>query len=221
MSTQQVRIVLQPCHFLRYKCIVIYSPTLIFIFSRFFCTDMTSSSTALHNNGAPCGVESKSTGETMNSSADDRKNTNWPNVLFYIYLHLSALYAIILIFREAHWFTIGFAFLICLIAPYGVTVGAHRLWAHSSYKASLPLRLLLCFLHTLNAQGSVYDWVLEHRLHHKLRGTPQDPYNPKRGFLFAHINNRFKKRTEEREQLEKEIDMNDLEQDSIVMFQKQ
>lgn len=34
-----------------------------------------------------------------------KKDTDWINVLFYIYLHLAALYGIGLIFREAHWAT--------------------------------------------------------------------------------------------------------------------
>jgi hypothetical protein len=62
-------------------------------------------------NGAPACLDQKqkqentSTATTTGPVIDDRQNTNWPNVLLYIYLHLSALYGIILIFREAHWAT--------------------------------------------------------------------------------------------------------------------
>lgn len=34
----------------------------------------------------------------------------------------------------------------------GVTMGAHRLWSHRSYKAKLPLRVFLLWLHTLAGQ---------------------------------------------------------------------
>ena len=37
----------------------------------------------------------------------------------------------------------------------GVTAGAHRLFAHRTYKAKLPLRALLVFLNTIAAQVSV------------------------------------------------------------------
>uniref|UniRef100_A0A1B6C828 Fatty acid desaturase domain-containing protein n=1 Tax=Clastoptera arizonana TaxID=38151 RepID=A0A1B6C828_9HEMI len=67
--------------------------------------------------------------------------------------------------------------------------------------------------------GTIYDWVLKHRLHHKYHGTDNDPYNYKRGFQFAQIvchcisNPSYKKN-------EAEIDMSDIEKDLIVMFQK-
>lgn len=34
----------------------------------------------------------------------------------------------------------------------GITAGAHRLWSHKSYTASLPLRILLIFLFTIAGQ---------------------------------------------------------------------
>ncbi len=34
----------------------------------------------------------------------------------------------------------------------GITAGAHRLWAHRTYKAKLPLRILLGFFQTLAVQ---------------------------------------------------------------------
>lgn len=37
-------------------------------------------------------------------------------------------------------------------AALGVTAGAHRLWAHRTYKAKLPLRIFLAFCQTLAGQ---------------------------------------------------------------------
>lgn len=31
----------------------------------------------------------------------------------------------------------------------GITAGAHRLWAHRSYKAKLPLRIILMIFNTI------------------------------------------------------------------------
>lgn len=74
--------------------------------------------------------------------------------------------------------------------------------------------------HTLNMAGSIYDWVLDHRIHHKYLGTEKDPYNHKRGFFFAHIGHTMQTKPYDRAELAKEIDMSDIEADPIVMFQK-
>ena len=39
-----------------------------------------------------------------------------------------------------------------IISGLGITGGAHRLWAHRSYKAKWPLRVLLCFFNTIAFQ---------------------------------------------------------------------
>jgi fatty-acid desaturase len=36
----------------------------------------------------------------------------------------------------------------------GITAGAHRLWSHKSYKAKLPLRIILTFMQTVSFQVS-------------------------------------------------------------------
>jgi len=66
----------------------------------------------------------------------------------------------------------------------------------------------------------LYDWVLEHRLHHAHFGTEKDPFNPDRGFLFAYITNKLVSKHPDHEKLLKSIDVKDLEQDPIVMWQK-
>lgn len=37
------------------------------------------------------------------------RETNWPTVLFYIYLHMCALYALVLVFTEARIYTTLFS----------------------------------------------------------------------------------------------------------------
>lgn len=36
----------------------------------------------------------------------------------------------------------------------GVTMGAHRLWSHRAFKAKVPLKIFLLWLHTLAGQVS-------------------------------------------------------------------
>ena len=63
-----------------------------------------------------------------------------------------------------------FLFLALLLYIYGglgITAGAHRLWAHRTYKARLPLRLFLGVAQTVALQNSIYEWCRDHRAHHK------------------------------------------------------
>lgn len=102
----------------------------------------------------------------------------------------------------------------------GITAGAHRLWAHKCYKAKWPLRLLLMFLQTLAFQNHIYEWVRDHRVHHKFTDTDADPHNSKRGFFFSHMGWLMVRKHPDVINKGKLVDMSDLEQDPIVMWQK-
>jgi len=36
-------------------------------------------------------------------------------------------------------------------------------------------------------EGSVFNWCLDHRAHHRYTDTPKDPYNISKGFFYAHM----------------------------------
>ncbi|XP_059475816.1 acyl-CoA Delta-9 desaturase [Neocloeon triangulifer] len=146
-------------------------------------------------------------------------NVHWLNVLFYIYLHLAAAYGVGLIFTEAAICTTLIALLLALVVPLSTTL-VHRLFAHRAFEAATPLKVLIVAIHTFVGQGSVYDWVKEHRFHHQVRGTALDPYDASRGFWFAHLNNKMVKRRPDQEAAKEAVDMSDLEADSVVMWQK-
>ncbi|KAK0182152.1 hypothetical protein PV327_000316 [Microctonus hyperodae] len=38
------------------------------------------------------------------------------------------------------------------ITGFGITAGAHRLWAHKSYSAKLPLRIFLAYLYCMGGE---------------------------------------------------------------------
>ncbi|VDP34318.1 unnamed protein product [Heligmosomoides polygyrus] len=69
----------------------------------------------------------------------------------------------------------------------GITAGAHRLWAHRSYKALLPVRVLLMIMNCSALQNDIIEWARDHRCHHKWTDTHADPHNTTRGFFFAHM----------------------------------
>lgn len=125
----------------------------------------------------------------------------------------------------------------------GITAGAHRLWAHRSYKATWQLRLLLTlfntiafevsncnlarnvqinvfFLYVLFLQDAVMDWARDHRVHHKYSETDADPHNAKRGFFFSHVGWLLCRKHPDVKNKGKGIDLSDLEQDPIVYYQK-
>lgn len=51
------------------------------------------------------------------------------------------------------------AFLFAIIGSWGIAGGAHRLFAHRSYKANRKLQLLLIFFQTIALQNSCIEWV--------------------------------------------------------------
>ncbi|GBO98618.1 hypothetical protein EVAR_34244_1 [Eumeta japonica] len=102
----------------------------------------------------------------------------------------------------------------------GITAGAHRLWAHRSYKAKLPLRLTLLVLNSLAFQNTATDWVRNHRLHHKYSDTDADPHNASRGFFFSHVGWLLVRKHPLVKEKGKTIDMSDIYADPLLRFQK-
>lgn len=66
------------------------------------------------------------------------------------------------------------------LSGFGVTGGAHRFWTHRAYKATTPMRVILMLCFTLAGQNSIYEWVRDHRVHHKFSETDADPHNSNR-----------------------------------------
>lgn len=69
----------------------------------------------------------------------------------------------------------------------GITAGYHRLWAHRSYNASLPLQYFLALAGSGAVQGSIKWWSRGHRAHHRYTDTDLDPYGAHKGLLWSHI----------------------------------
>ena len=69
-------------------------------------------------------------------------------------------------------------------------------------------------------QGSIFHWSRDHRLHHKYSDTPLDPHNINQGFFYSHVGWLLVKKTPELIEEGKRLDMSDLKNDPVVMFQK-
>ncbi len=86
-----------------------------------------------------------------------------------IYIALAHVAAVIGLFTitKCHPYTLFWAFLLWPISGVGITGGVHRLWAHRSYKATLPMRIYLMLSNSIANQGSIWHWSRDHRVHHK------------------------------------------------------
>lgn len=112
------------------------------------------------------------------------------------------------------------AFVLYVVSGLGITAGAHRLWAHRSYKAKWPLRVLLVAFNTVAFQDAAFHWARDHRVHHKYSETDADPHNATRGFFFSHIGWLLCKKHPEVKAKGKGVDLSDLRADPVLMFQK-
>jgi len=69
----------------------------------------------------------------------------------------------------------------------GVEVGFHRHFAHRSFRAVRPVRIILAGVGSMALQGSVLWWAGVHRVHHANSDHSGDPHSPLEGLLHAHV----------------------------------
>uniref|UniRef100_H3DQ01 stearoyl-CoA 9-desaturase n=1 Tax=Tetraodon nigroviridis TaxID=99883 RepID=H3DQ01_TETNG len=143
----------------------------------------------------------------------------WRNVILMSLLHLSAVYAIFLI-PSASALTLLWSVLCFFISALGITAGAHRLWSHRTYKASLPLRIFLGVANSMAFQNDIFEWARDHRVHHKYSETDADPHNAVRGFFFAHIGWLLVRKHPDVIEKGRKLNLGDLLADGVVQFQR-
>nr|ABX71813.1 acyl-CoA-delta9-4-desaturase [Dendrolimus punctatus] len=158
---------------------------------------------------------------TVPPTAERRKwQLVWRNIILFGFLHIGAVYGAYLFLFKAMWKTCAFAIFLYLCSGLGITAGAHRLWAHKSYKVRLPLGILLTIFHTIAFQDAVVDWARDHRMHHKYSETDADPHNATRGSFFSHIGWLLVRKHPQIKAKGHTIDMSDLKADPVLRFQK-
>ncbi len=147
------------------------------------------------------------------------KGCHWPHILFFVSTPLVATAGII-------WrLTIGagglpgatwiLAFVMLVFCGLSTTAGYHRLFAHKTFQARLPVRLFYLFFGAGAFQGSVRWWACEHRYHHLYTDTANDPYGINKGFWHAHIGWLFTKDQEPPDF----SNVKDLDQDRWIRWQ--
>lgn len=144
---------------------------------------------------------------------------NWIIIGFLAYAHIAAIVGLSYI-PSCKWQTLVLWSMLSFWSGIGVTGGAHRLWAHRSYKAHWTIRTFLMLMFSVANQGSIYHWVRDHRVHHKFSETEADPHNAKRGFFFSHMGWLLIRKDPKVIEAGKKLDCTDLDNDPIVYFNK-
>ncbi|PWN24005.1 hypothetical protein BCV69DRAFT_243498 [Microstroma glucosiphilum] len=146
----------------------------------------------------------------------------WKNVLSEIQwvsatvLTVTPLLAIYGMFTTPlSWKTFIWSFIYYFFTGLGITAGYHRLWAHRSYTASLPLQYFLAFMGTGAVQGSIHWWARGHRAHHRYTDTDLDPYGAHNGLLWSHLGWMIVKPRRK----PGVADISDLRRNSVIKFQ--
>jgi fatty-acid desaturase len=115
---------------------------------------------------------------------ESRRYFNWANIIWLVILHAGCLAAPFYFTWEAvvltfalHWLTGGI----------GICLGFHRHLTHLSFTTYRPVRWLLAFIGGLAGEGSVIDWVANHRKHHAHSDQDGDPHSPHEGPWWSHM----------------------------------
>ncbi|KFV79441.1 Acyl-CoA desaturase, partial [Struthio camelus australis] len=142
----------------------------------------------------------------------------WRNIILMSLLHLGGIFGLVLIpYAKIQTLAWGIPILFCMVESLipGLCAASHR-----SYKATLPLRIFLTIANSLAFQNDIYEWVRDHRVHHKFSETDADPHNAMRGFFFSHIGWLLVRKHPDVIEKGQKLDLSDVKADKVVMFQR-
>ncbi|CAG4971562.1 unnamed protein product [Parnassius apollo] len=145
----------------------------------------------------------------------------WTNTISIIFYHIvTVVFGIyyLTLGLIPKWQTFVFGYVMGQIAGFGVTAGVHRYWTHRSYKATLPLRIILIICYSVAGQNNIYNWVRDHRIHHKFSETSADPHDARRGFFFSHVGWLMMKKHPDVIREGRKTDMSDIANDRLIQF---
>jgi stearoyl-CoA desaturase (Delta-9 desaturase) len=92
---------------------------------------------------------------------------------------LGTLAAIVMLWNRAVDLTDLIVLLVMYLATaIGITVGFHRLLTHRAFASYPWVERTFAVLGSLSVQGSVMDWVADHRKHHAHTDREGDPHSP-------------------------------------------
>jgi stearoyl-CoA desaturase (delta-9 desaturase) len=114
-------------------------------------------------------------------SQGNRRRVAWTNVVVVgLLLPGTSLWAVYRIFTTPTgiglWALTAGLYLFTL---FGVTLGNHRYWTHRGYRVRMPLQIVLAVASAMSVEGSIQQWVMTHRAHHRYADVVGwDPHSP-------------------------------------------
>ncbi|XP_072753624.1 acyl-CoA Delta-9 desaturase [Anoplolepis gracilipes] len=142
----------------------------------------------------------------------------WRNIIGILVLHVIAVYLFVTRYHEAKFWTWIFQIAYGFLTGMGITAGAHRFWAHRSYSAKLPLKIMLTCFYCMAGQTHLTKWIRVHRTHHRYADTSADPHNSNRGFFFSHVGWLMMKHHPAVKKYGKNVNMSDIAADPVIRF---
>jgi stearoyl-CoA desaturase (Delta-9 desaturase) len=101
------------------------------------------------------------------------------NLLAVVLPFIGLLIAIVLLWNRAvNAADLGIMLFMYLATGVGITVGFHRLLTHRSFQTFPWVERTFAVLGSLAVEGSVLDWVADHRKHHAFSDKEGDPHSP-------------------------------------------
>jgi stearoyl-CoA desaturase (delta-9 desaturase) len=109
-----------------------------------------------------------------------QRNTNLAAVILPL---VAFVVAIVLLWNSwVGWHDLVLMAVLYVLTGLGITVGFHRMLTHRSFQTSKPVERTFAVLGSLAVQGSVIQWVSDHRKHHAHTDEEGDPHSPHAGF---------------------------------------
>jgi len=118
-----------------------------------------------------------------------KRRVRWLGLIFFIILHVIAIIGTPLYIYYRGITAPELALFLFYAAATGmsITIGYHRLYAHSTFDASPIVQFFLLFFGAATFEESALKWASQHRQHHMFSDTEHDPYGVNKGFWHAHI----------------------------------
>lgn len=114
----------------------------------------------------------------------------WVNIIFFAFTMLVTLIGVPLYILKVGMpppVILALTIFYAVATGMSITVGYHRLFAHSTFKANPVIEFILLFFGAAAFEQTALRWASQHRDHHRYVDTDQDPYSIKKGFFYAHI----------------------------------
>jgi stearoyl-CoA desaturase (delta-9 desaturase) len=119
----------------------------------------------------------------------DPRQKDWTNLLFLVLSPIAGIGGTILYASRfgVQWWEPTLCLTLFFAIGLSIGSGYHRYFSHRAYECHPAVESVMLFFGAMALQNSALQWSRDHREHHRFVDTDRDPYNIKRGFLWAHI----------------------------------